>query len=220
MLAGVTWAAAVVTAAIAVLDWVAVARGRSRLEWWTKLLTMVALIVTVVSAGALDDSPGRWLVVALAFGLLGDVALLGDTQARFLAGVAAFLVGHLGYLVAFAALGLPAPGWWPLVVLVLAGTTFATRAVLPAAWRHGGPGLAFPLAAYSLVIAAMTVLAFLTGAWLIALGATLFVVSDSLIALGLAEQGFEQPEGSAHVAVMVTYHVSQALLAAGVLLAR
>ncbi|MDH2415881.1 lysoplasmalogenase [Nocardioides sp. CER19] len=215
-----TWATAILTAALALLNWVSVACGWFRVEWWTKLLTMVALIATVLVAGALDDAPGTWLVVALAFGLLGDAALLGDTERRLLAGVAAFFVGHLAYLVCFVVLGVSPEVWWPLVVVVLIATSWPTRALVPAAWRHGGPRLAVPLLAYTLVIAAMTVFAFLTGEPLLALGATLFVVSDSLIALGLARNEFAQDKGSAHVAVMVTYHVSQALLAVGVLVAR
>ena len=218
-LAAVTWATAVLTAALALLNWIAVARGWFRLEWWTKLLTMVALIATVLLAGATDDAAGRWLVLALVLGLLGDLALLGDTEGRLLGGVAAFLLGHLAYLVCFATLGVSVRWWWPLVLVVLVATSWPTRAVVPAAWRRGGAPLAVPLAAYTLVIAAMTVLAFLTGEPLLALGASLFVVSDSLIALGLARNDFVQDEGSAHVAVMVTYHVSQALLAVGVLLA-
>jgi uncharacterized membrane protein YhhN len=213
-LAAVTWATAVLTAALALLNWLSVARGWARVEWWTKLLTMVALLATVLLAGAADDPSGRWLAAALVLGLLGDLALLGDSEERLLGGVAAFLLGHLAYLVS----GLSPDPWWPLVLVVLAATSWPTRAVVPAAWRRGGPRLAVPLAAYTLVIAAMTVLAFLTGEPLLALGATLFVVSDSLIALGLARNGFVQEEGGSHVAVMVTYHLSQALLAAGVLL--
>lgn len=219
-MAAVTRAAAAATVVLALLDWAAVAGGRRRVEWWTKPLTMVALIATVLLAGGLDDAPGRWLVVALVLGLVGDLALLGDTEGRLLSGVAAFFGGHLGYLVAFASLGL-SPSWWsPLVVVVLAATSWPTRAVVPAAWRHGGARLAVPLAAYTLVIAAMTALAFLTGEPLLAVGATLFVVSDSLIALGLARNDFAQEQGGAHLAVMVTYHLSQALLAVGILLAR
>jgi uncharacterized membrane protein YhhN len=219
-LAAVTWATAIPTAALALLNWGSVARGWFTVEWWTKLLTMVALIATVLVAGGLDDTPGRWLVAALVLGLLGDLALLGDTEERLLSGVAAFFLGHLAYLVCFATLGVSAKAWFPLVLLVLIATSWPTRRVVPAAWQHGGPRLAVPLLAYTLVIALMTVMAFLTGEPLLAIGATLFVVSDSLIALGLARNGFAQAKGSAHVAVMVTYHASQALLAIGVLVAR
>jgi uncharacterized membrane protein YhhN len=219
-LADVTWALVLPTAALAILNWGAVSRHWLRVEWWTKLLTMVALVATVVVAGALDEVPGRWLVVALVFGLVGDVALLGETERRFLAGVAAFFVGHLAYLVCFTRLGLPVPGWWWLAIVVLLAIGIPTRSVVPAAWRHAGARVAIPLAAYTLVIAAMTLVAFLTGEPLIAAGATLFVLSDSLIALTLARSDFAQPHGSAHLAIMVTYHASQALLATGVLLAQ
>jgi uncharacterized membrane protein YhhN len=219
-LGAVTWATAIPVTALALLNWGSVARGWARVEWWTKLLTMVALIGAVLAAGALDDAPGRWLVVALVFGLVGDVALLGDTEERFLGGVAAFFLGHLAYLVCFVSLGMSPAPWSALVLIVLLATSWPTRALVPTAWRERGPRLGVPLLAYTLVISAMTVVAFLTGEPLVAAGAALFVVSDSLIALGLARHGFEQPRGSAHVAIMVTYHVSQALLAIGVLVAR
>lgn len=213
------WTLATATAALSVTNWLAVARGTYRLEWWTKLLTMVALVATVVAAGAFHTTTGAWLVVALFFGLLGDVALLGDTERRFLAGVAAFFAGHLAYLVCFATMGLPAPGWWWVAVPLLVGIALPLRSVLPAAQREAGPRIVVPLLAYAAVIAAMTVVAFRTGEWVVALGAALFVISDSLIAFTLARSGFQQPKGSSHVAIMITYHLSQGLLAYGVMAA-
>ena len=109
----------VVPAVLALVDWWAVARQDRRTETWAKPATLVALVVTALALGAADSTSGRWLVVALVFGLLGDIALLGDSVARFQAGVAAFLVGHLAYLVCFAALGLPRPGWSWAVLAVL-----------------------------------------------------------------------------------------------------
>ena len=69
------------------------------------------------SSARRETAAGVWLLVALVFGLLGDVALLSDSLPRFRAGVWAFLVGHLAYLVCFASLGLTVPawswsGWW------------------------------------------------------------------------------------------------------------
>jgi hypothetical protein len=82
----------------------------------------------------------------------------------------------------------------------------------------GGVPVAVALAAYSLVIATMLVLGWLTGSVWIAAGATIFVVSDTLIGLNLAEHGNEPPRLT-NVQIMVTYHVGQALITAGVLLA-
>lgn len=210
---------AVVTGLLAMSNWYAVGARRPRLEGWTKPLTMVALLATALAAGAGGSAPGRWLLVALFFGLLGDVALLGHTSRRFLAGVAAFLVGHLGYVACFAALGLPSPGWAWAVLAILLGMLVVTRDVVPSAYRLAGPAVAVPVACYSLVIAAMLVLAWLTGHGLIAAGAAVFVVSDSIIGLTLGRSGFAGPSGRTHVAIMVTYHLGQALIAGGVLAA-
>jgi uncharacterized membrane protein YhhN len=210
---------AVLTGLVAVANWYAVGSRRARVERWTKPLTMAALIATALAADAGGSAAGRWLLVALVFGLLGDVALLGDTTRRFLAGVAAFLIGHLGYVACFVALGLPSPGWAWAVVAILLAVLVVTRDVVPAAYRLAGAAVAAPVAVYSLVIAAMLVLAWLTGHGPIAAGASVFVVSDSIIGLSLGRFGFRGPSGRTHVAIMVTYHLGQALIAIGVLAA-
>ena len=156
---------------------------------------------------------GTWLLVALAFGTLGDVALLGDSEDRFRAGVAAFLVGHLAYLVCFASLGLPRPGWAWLVLVVLLATSVATRGVVPATHALGGVRLSVPVAVYTVAIGAMLVTAWFTGEPLIALGATIFVASDATLSI----DRFVRPLPSGHLLVMVTYHVGQALIVLGVL---
>lgn len=156
---------------------------------------------------------GRWLLFALAFGLLGDIALLGDSVSRFKLGLGAFLIGHLGYLVCFSELGLPRPGWSWAVFAVLLLTVIWTQDVTPSVYRSGGIALAGPVVAYTLVIAAMFVLAWFTGDWVIALGATIFVASDSILSVNR----FVRPLPQAQLAIMVTYHVGQALIVAGVL---
>ena len=91
----------------------------------------------------------------------------------------------------------------------------ATRQVAPATYLRGGLALAVPVALYTVVIGAMLILAFDTGGPLIAVGATVFAASDSILAV----DRFVQPRPWAHVLVMVTYHVGQALIVAGVLAA-
>jgi uncharacterized membrane protein YhhN len=199
--------------ALAALDWYAVAVGRRTLERWAKPATLVLLIVAVVSAGATNTTAGWFLVVALAFGLVGDVALLGDSTARFQAGLAAFLVGHLAYLVCFVTLGWESSTWgWIAVAVVLVAFGFARR-VLPTTHRTDGVALSAPVAAYMLVIACMTVVAWGVHEPLIALGATVFVASDSTLAVNR----FVSPLPAARVVIMVTYHLGQALMALGVI---
>jgi uncharacterized membrane protein YhhN len=205
----------VVPAALALADWYAVARGDRRTETWAKPATLLALIVVAVILGATDTSAGAWLLVALVLGLAGDVFLLGDTDTRFRLGLAAFLAGHLAFVVTFARLGLDPASWQWAAWLVLFACLIATRRVVPATLMRGGPALALPVALYTVVIGAMVIIAFDTGHPAIALGATVFAASDSILAV----DRFVEPRPWAPVAVMITYHVGQALIVAGVLAA-
>ncbi len=202
-------------AALALVDWYAVARADRRTETWAKPATLVALIVTALVLGAADGPAGVWLLVALVLGLAGDVFLLGDSDTRFRLGLAAFLVGHLAFVVSFLRLGLDPPGWQWAAWLVLFVCLIATRRVVPATFLRGGRALALPVALYTVVIGAMVIVAFATGEPAIAVGATVFAASDTILAV----DRFVAPRPWAPVAVMVTYHVGQALIVAGVLAA-
>jgi uncharacterized membrane protein YhhN len=202
-------------AALAGVDWYAVARDDRRTETWAKPGTLLALIGVAWALGAPDTAAGIWLLVALALGLVGDVMLLGRSTARFQAGLAAFLVGHLGYVVCFALLGLGQRSWLFIGVGVVAVAMVSARQVLPTVHRSEGPALSVPVAVYMAVISAMTVAAWLTGEWLVAAGATVFVASDATLAI----DRFVSPRPWARVVIMVTYHVGQALIVLGVLAA-
>jgi uncharacterized membrane protein YhhN len=199
--------------ACALVDWYAVWRGDRRTEQWAKPATLVALIVTALVLGATDDAAGIWLLVALVFGLIGDVFLLGKSDTRFRLGLAAFLVGHLAFVVSFTRLGLDPQGWNYVSFLVLGACLVATRQVAASTYLRGGLALAVPVAVYTVVIGAMVIYAFTTGVPLIAVGATVFALSDTV----LARDRFVHPWDRAQLLVMVTYHVGQALIVAGIL---
>ncbi|MBG6095870.1 lysoplasmalogenase [Nocardioides luteus] len=210
---------ALLTAVDAVTDWACVWFGWRRLHYVTKPLVMVGLMGLTVLMGLVSggEPAAWWLLVALFFGMLGDISMIGSSTRRFLGGVGLFFVGHLAYAVTFLTLGLDAPAWsWAgfAAAIVLA---IPMGRVLRGARRMGGTPVAAALAAYSLVIATMLVLAWLTGSVWIAAGALVFVISDTLIGLNLAEHGNEPPRLT-DVAIMTTYHVGQALITAGVLL--
>jgi uncharacterized membrane protein YhhN len=209
---GLIW---VLPAVLALIDWYAVWRGDRRTETWAKPAVLVALIVTALVLGATGSAAGVWLLVALVFGLAGDVFLLGRSEVRFQLGLAAFLVGHLAFVVSFTRLGLDPATWAWLAWVVLLGALLATRQVAPATYVRSGWTLAAPVAVYTVVIGAMVIVAFDTGEPLIALGATVFAASDSILAV----DRFVSPKPWAPVVVMMTYHVGQALIVAGVLAA-
>jgi uncharacterized membrane protein YhhN len=207
------WVAAAVTAALFAADWWAVWHRRADVERLAKPAAMVGLFSVALLAGAADTTAGRWLLVALALGLVGDVLLLEDTPRRFVGGLAAFLVGHLAYVASFVAVGLdrPALGW--LGVLVLLVALVVGRRILPGAVADGGAGLGVAVAAYMAVIGAMAVTGWATGRPLVGLGASLFVVSDTALAMGK----FVQDRSWTGPLVIVTYHLAQVLIVAGLL---
>jgi uncharacterized membrane protein YhhN len=219
----VTIAFLVLTGLCALGDWIAVARRSERAEYVLKPLTLVLLFIAACFGDLGDAKP--WLLAALALGLVGDVALLFSPEQRpategavdldpaFLAGLGAFLLGHLAYLAAFAAHGLH--GWQATAgVLVVAGATgLAMPRVLRGAHREGGTALAAVVGIYAAVLALMVVFAFGTAAIATAIGAAVFLASDTT----LAWNRFVQPLLRGPVIVIVTYHVAQLLIVIGLL---
>ena len=204
-----------VAAVFAVGDWIAKARSRPVLEYVCKPATMVALIV---AAGVLDpatDAHTRraWFVAALVFSLAGDVLLMLP-QDLFVPGLAAFLVAHVCYLAGFWSARPAAAALAVAVVVVVLVVAPLGRVILGAIGRAGLPReLQFAVAAYMTVISAMLATALATGNVLAAVGATLFVASDSMIAWDRFVRRFAW----ASVAIMVTYHLGQAGLVASLL---
>jgi uncharacterized membrane protein YhhN len=157
---------------------------------------------------------------ALALGALGDLLLgvrqLGTVGAEklFLLGLAAFLVGHLVYIVMFRKYRV-AHGWktdwmrWLGVVAV----AVALGAVLGTLRSSLGP-LLIPVVVYALVLAGMAISAQLTelGNPLAALGALCFVASDAMLAVGK----FSGPFSGQGPLVWITYYLAQLLLFVGV----
>ncbi len=207
------WVAAVGTAALCALDWWAVARNRRDVERWAKPSAMVGLLAVAALAGAADTAFGRWLLLALALGGVGDVLLLGDSSRRFAGGLAAFLLGHLAYLASFVLAGLDRPAWaWVGAGIVLVSLVVGRR-ILPGALAESGAALGIAVATYMLVIGAMAVAGWATGLLLVGLGVSLFLLSDTVLATGR----FVQPRPWTPLVTMVTYHGAQALIVLGLL---
>jgi uncharacterized membrane protein YhhN len=219
---GATVVAFAVAALFALGDWLAKARstgdgtGRDRssraLEYVCKPATLIALIV---AAGVLDpaaDAHTRraWFVAALVFSLAGDVFLMLP-QDLFVPGLAAFLVGHLCYLVGFWTHGPSVLALVVAVVVVAALVAPLGRRILTSIARseHAGE-FQVPVSGYIAVISAMLATALASGNVLAGAGAVLFVTSDSMIAWDRFVRRFAW----APVAIMVTYHLGQAGLVA------
>ena len=202
--------------AMALLDWWAVVRRQRRLEWFAKPVTMAALVGVAAVAGDATGDVRAWIVVGALFGLVGDVALLGEGEAAFMAGLGAFALGHLAYAVGAVLVGFE-PVWalpGAAFIVVLLSFRFVGRTV-PGARAQGGQVLAGAVLFYAAVISAMTVTAWATGAWLAAVGASMFAISDWV----LGHQRFVGPLPGGRLSVIVPYHVGQALLIVGLVTA-
>lgn len=204
--------AAFSVSALSVSDWRQWRTGR----YLFKPLSALAFLWLAASAGAMDTSYGRWLLAGLAASALGDLLLMPDNRFTFLAGLVAFLCGHLLYSVAFIVVGndlhAAAIGAVPAVALAV----LATRWLLP----HLDALMKVPVFTYILVIAAMLVCA--AGTWLqpVALlaitGAWGFALSD----LAVARQQFVAASRLNPLWGTPLYFGSQLLLAASVLTLR
>lgn len=205
----------VVGAVVAVADWVAVQLRLYRLEFVLKPATLALLIAAAATADL--GSAKYWTVGALAFGLLGDIGLMlsreGRTDPPFMAGLAAFLVGHLAYQVAFVEVGLRGLDVLAGLLVVVGMAGLALPTVLRGAARSAGPGLAAAVASYAVMLSLMTMLGVGTGIIATAIGAALFLVSDTLI----ARERFvaRMPHGG--LIVIVTYHAAQFLILIGLI---
>jgi uncharacterized membrane protein YhhN len=175
--------------------------------WATKPLLMPVLTAfALVSAGDRKKDM-RLPAAAMALSGLGDIALLGS-ESWFVPGMGAFAAAHACYITALARGG-AASGVRPRAAAGYAALWAVLIAVL---WRRLG-ALRVPVAAYSLLLVTMAVLASARNREAAA-GGVLFVASDALIACALA--GINAVPGQ-ESAVMPTYIAAQFLLANGFL---
>lgn len=202
------------TAGAAVADWVAVATSNRPLELAAKPGAMVALGSAAVSSGLLERPWGRRTLAGLALGLGGDVCLLwGEREPMLLAGLGSFLVGHLWYVGAFRQMGLHRTRWVLPGIAAVAGCLLWSRETIPALLDEGGVAAAAPVAAYMGVIGAMSVAAWATRNPVLGTGASLFVLSDTVIAI----DSFVEPVERSGLKIMVPYLLGQALITIGAL---
>jgi len=213
------WILIGVACVAAVVDWWAVARDDDRVEYAAKPAVLVALTAAaaVLPADHTDLWHRKWwFVAALVCSLLGDVLLMLPRN-LFVAGLSAFLVGHVLFIVGLLQPPQP-PGSPPFAfsteglvvaaVVILAAAAWPASLIFRALGRDGHRELVAPVAVYLVAIATMAVLACNVGVPAAAVGALAFVVSDSVLAVNR----FVRPLPHGDVTVHVTYHVAQLLL--------
>ncbi|MGB8814940.1 MAG: lysoplasmalogenase [Paracoccaceae bacterium] len=151
---------------------------------WLGSAVKTGSVAALAAAGVMAGVSGL-IVAGLILGALGDFALSRPGTSAFLAGMAAFAIGHLAYALAFAGRGValwpdPFPLWQTVALIALGASTEG--------WLAPRTGeLRGPVRAYVGVIVVMGVAALLLptapGVELAMVGAGLFILSDLLLAL-------------------------------------
>ena len=156
--------------------------GDQRIVWLSKPTACVGFLMTALMAGALDTTYGIAVLVGLILSTFGDLFLIPkSTKGPFLAGLVAFLLGHVGYTVAFVIRGVDTTWTLGAFAAFVPIALVVAKWVLPHTARLKGPVIA-----YISVITVMVALALgTTGVsfdWRLLVGAIMFFVSDLFVA--------------------------------------
>lgn len=208
------WALGALYAALSIANSVSAAKKFRAGEWATKPFLMPVLTAFTLAAAGDSGKSVRLPAAGIALSGLGDTALLASESAGsaeaadrwFIPGMGAFAAAHACYITTLVSGGAHR-GVRPKIAAGYAALWAILIAVL---WRRLGD-LKIPVAAYSLLLVSMAVLASGRGRESAA-GGALFVLSDAVIACGLA--GIKVAPNQ-EAAVMPTYVAAQFLLAAG-----
>lgn len=179
-----------------------------------KVVTSSLLLSYAVSLLLLEtDTYALLIVSAITLGVLGDICLIIRHRAGFIAGMVAFLVGHLIYLLAFFQHPFQPDEWAISFALLLFISSHFFRYLLPSI---NGP-LKYAVGAYMIVLVAMTSLALSVKidnqATLIGLGAILFLVSDIFVGINR----FKKAEFRNRLIGLPLYYAGQFTLATSII---
>ena len=180
---------------------------RHKLFYLFKPLTTV-LIIALAMLVLPEGADRHWLLAALVFCLIGDVALMRRGDLAFAAGLAAFLVGHGLFIAVFLnrQTEFTWPAWWPVLVVyavgMLAWLLPKTGKLAPAVLLYVAAIMGMALSAGSLAAGGLSATVAWQGKPLVLLGALLFVASDTLLAI----DRFIKPFAAAHGLILATYY--------------
>ena len=212
-----------ISGGLALTNWFAVTHNTKWLEYVSKPGVIITLMIWLWRNSHFEGQL-LWFGVGLAFSAAGDVFLMWPKR-QFMYGLLSFLVAHLAYLVGLR----PNILTHPLLTLIIGAIILIIvvifyRRIYTAYFSGKKEQREAPIVAlYALVIGLMLAASLNTwpgtmwepaSAALISGGATLFFLSDALI----AEDTFVRPIPHRDLKVMVTYHLGQMGIIAGAVL--
>ena len=193
---------------VSVLDIIGVSIGNLLLQAIFKPMIILSLMVLYYYS---LEKKNNWYLLALTFSFLGDVLLM-DKNNLFLYGIAAFLMTQIIYI--------------KLIINQLIKSTLQQKilAIIPFSMfiivllsilRDNLNEFLVPVIIYGITISIFGIVSFLNymvkknkTAQILLIGALLFIVSDSMIALNK----FHEPKVIYPIAIMITYVLAQYLI--------
>lgn len=164
-----------------------------------------------------------WLWVGMWFGLGGDIFLMIRGKDLFVAGLGSFLVMQICYIIAFSktfSKNLTQIRWRLALPFAIYGLIFLALLYQPITSNHKNQGLWIPVVAYATCLCSMGIAAAFrknlvsigSYTWVL-IGAVLFILSDSTIAINKFLVNFQ----AASLLIMTTYAAAQWLIVWGII---
>lgn len=212
----------VVIALLCAINWAAAYLDKLKLYYITKPLVLMAMMAYF----ALNDgfsSTRLVFFIALGLSLLGDVFLIPQRTRYFVAGMAAFALAHLAYMIGFSQWPVPLhtyflAGFFLVLMVWLFHyyiENYCKESQLPRFQKR-------LFKVYGVLVAGMALVAWMSLArqgWqrlpavMAGLGGSLFMISDLMIALDKLEKRIPRQR----FWVISSYHIAQFLLISSVL---
>ncbi|MFL0353679.1 lysoplasmalogenase [Xanthomarina sp. GH4-25] len=190
----------------------------SNLNYIAKPAILISLIIFFwTQSSNLEIKLKTMILLALVFSLLGDILLMFVSQSAnyFIGGLVAFLTAHIFYVLVFLKHRNTSKN-----SIVFIGSLLAYGVLIFYILRDSLGNMLIPVILYMLVIFAMATAAFLrkgqvvkTSFTLVFIGAILFMISDSILALNK----FYQPLPFTNFSIMFTYSFAQLFIVFGLL---
>lgn len=196
----------------------AVQLGNETLQYFSKPVIISSLLIYFLLQTK-DTANGlvKWVALALVFSLMGDVLLMfvPKKDIFFLLGLSAFLIAHIFYIIFFHLVRIREKVKSNIWLLLIVVVYYAALIILLSPHLYE---MMLPVRIYGIVISFMLMLAMhmlfiknkTAGKWMM-LGALLFVISDSVLAIDKFYKPFEQ----AGVIIMLTYGLAQLFIVKG-----
>lgn len=194
----------VLLAIVFAFDLAFIATDHSSWRFFTKPLLLPLIIWFYFTYSKQDVFRiNQWFLSGLILSFWGDVFLLFGWG--FMPGLGSFLLAHICYIVYFFKIKKKNVwSWLPFVFLYLGSFIYYIYPYLNE--------MKIPVVIYGITIATMLYFSISTYSLLLILGAILFVISDSVLAINM----FVQHSTEKELVVMITYVLAQLMLVLGV----